>query len=242
MGGAALPGPRARPVSPGSHGRHMTDRTFTAADGRQYLVEHDLLGHLEPEELEALLACARVERFGEGGVVFREGDPGDKLFAVLAGRIMIGRRLERGKVDVLNVLGQGRIFGEIALLDGGARAADAVAITEAHLLVIERGGFIAFLTDQRDVAPRLIAALCQRVRRVSEPEWYEAARFARLPVRLARKLLLLAEVYGEATPDGLRIDLGLSQQELGDMTGASRESINVQLRAWAAPFRAARAA
>ena len=69
----------------------MTDRTFTAADGRQYLVEHDLLGHLEPEELEALLACARVERFGEGGVLFREGDPGDKLFAVLAGRIMIGR-------------------------------------------------------------------------------------------------------------------------------------------------------
>ncbi len=210
----------------------MTDRTFTAADGRRYLVEHDLLGHLEPEELEALLACARVERFGEGGVLFREGDPGDKLFAVLAGRIMIGRRLERGKVDVLNVLGQGRIFGEIALLDGGARAADAVAITEAHLLVIERGGFIAFLKSHRDAAPRLITALCQRVRRISKPEWYEAARIRSLAVRLARKLLLLASVYGEPGQGGVRIDLKLSQEDLGRMTGVSRESINKQLRNW----------
>ena len=210
----------------------MTDRTFTAADGRRYLVEHDLLGHLEPEELEALLACARVERFGEGGVLFREGDPGDKLFAVLAGRIMIGRRLERGKVDVLNVLGQGRIFGEIALLDGGARAADAVAITEAHLLVIEHSDFIAFLKSHRDVAPRLIAALCQQVRRVSEPEWYEAARIRSLAVRLARKLLLLASVYGEPGQGGVRIDLKLSQEDLGRMTGVSRESINKQLRNW----------
>ncbi len=210
----------------------MTDRTFTAADGRQYLVEHDLLGHLEPEELEALLACARVERFGEGGVLFREGDPGDKLFAVLAGRIMIGRRLERGKVDVFNVLGQGRIFGEIALLDGGARAADAVAITEAHLLVIEHSDFIAFLKSHRDVAPRLITALCQRVRRFSKPEWYEAARIRSLAVRLARKLLLLASVYGEPGQGGVRIDLKLSQEDLGRMTGVSRESINKQLRNW----------
>ena len=67
---------------------------------------------------------------------------------------------------------------------------------------------------------------------MSEPEWYAATRFARLPVRLARKLLLLAEVYGEATPEGLRIDPGLSQQDLGDMTGTSRESINKQMRSW----------
>ena len=83
----------------------------------------------------------------------------------------------------------------------------------------------------------LASSRCHRTRgvhsaQVSDPEWYAATRFARLPVRLARKLLLLAEAYGEAAPEGLRIDLGLSQQDPGDMTSASRESISMQMRSW----------
>ena len=210
----------------------MSDRAFTVADARQYLLKHDLLGHLDPEELAALLASARVERFTAGEAVFRQGEADNRLFVVLDGRVMISTKQKPDKVNVLNVLGVGRIFGEIALLDGGARVADAASLVESHLLVIERDDFILFLRQHGDVALRLIAALCERVRRVSEPEWYAATRFARLPVRLARKLLLLAEVYGEAAPEGLRIDLGLSQQDLGDMTGASRESINMQMRSW----------
>ena len=210
----------------------MSDRAFTAADARQYFLKHDLLGHLDPEELAALLASASVERFAAGEVVFRQGEADNRLFVVLDGRVMISTKQEPDKVNVLNVLGAGRIFGEIALLDGGARVADAASLVESHLLVIERGDFILFLRQHGDVALRLIVTLCDRVRRVSEPEWYAATRFARLPVRLARKLLLLAEVYGKATPEGLRIDLGLSQQNLGDMTGASRESINMQMRSW----------
>ncbi len=110
--------------------------------------------------------------------------------------------------------------------------ADAVSLVESPLLVIERDDFILFLRQHGDVALRLIAALCERVRRVSEPEWYAAARPAKLPMRLARKLLLLADVYGKPSAHGVRIDLGLSQQDLGAMTGASRESINMQMRSW----------
>lgn len=231
MGGTAVVAVRP-PGSPGSHGRHMTDRGFEIAEGRKLLSGHQLFGRLAPGELERLRALARVEDFGAGAVLFRKGEPGERRFAVLSGKVTIGNRLARGRVDVLDVLGAGRVFGEIALLDGGARAADAVALTQARLLVVERGDFIAFLQDRRDAAPRLIAALCRRLCRVNEPERYQAARFAKLPVRLARKLLLLAEIYGEATPEDPRIDLGLSQPALGDMTGASRESINAQLRAW----------
>ncbi len=210
----------------------MSDRSFTVADARQYLLKHDLLGHLDPEELAALLASAHVERLTAGEVVFRQGETDNRLFVVLDGRVMISTKQEPDKVNVLNVLGAGRIFGEIALLAGGARVADAASLVESHLLVIERDDFILFLRQHGDVALRLIAALCEPVRRVSEPEWYEATRLAKLPVRLARKLLLLADVYGKPSTHGVRIDLGLSQQDLGEMTSASRESINMQMRSW----------
>ena len=133
---------------------------------------------------------------------------------------------------MLSVLGTGRFFGELALLDGGARVADAASLTDSHLLVIEHDDFIVFLRQHCDAALWLIAALGERLRGVSQRELYEAVRPARLPVRLARKLLLFAEVYGKPRAHGVGIEHGLSQQDLGDMTGVSRESINMQLRTW----------
>jgi len=211
---------------------NMTVRKFTVANGRRVLSEHELLGRLKAKELKKLLASARVQRFGAGEILFRRGDRGDKLFVVLSGRIMIGTRLGPGKVNVLDVLGEGRIFGEVALLDGAERAADAVALVESRLMVIERGDFTSFLDDHGEAAQRLMAALCERVRSISEPESYQAVRVAKLPVRLAKKLLLLAEVYGESTRHGVRIDLNLLQGDLGKMTAFSREAINRQMRSW----------
>ncbi len=204
---------------------------YSVAHGREFLARHDLLGHLRPEELDRLLASARVERVETGEVLVRKGDPGDKLFVVLAGRIGIGMVSEEGKEAVLNVLGPGAVVGEIALLDGRKRTADAAARAESHLLVIERRDFIPFLESHPEVAARLIAVLCERVRWVSQS--YEDALFMELPARLARKLLILAETYGEPVDDaGIRIGFRLSQEELGKMTGVSRESVNRLMRSW----------
>ncbi len=209
------------------------DLRFSVSDGRDFLAQHDLLGHLMPEELDDLLAPARVERFDEGRVLFRKGDPGDKLYVVLAGRISIGTTSEDGKEVVFNVLGRGEVFGEIALLDGKARTADATAMAECHLLVLERKDFMPFLESHPEVAARLIAVLCERVRWVSQS--YEDALFMDLPARLAKRLLILAESYGEpAGATATRIEFPLSQQELAKMAGVSRESVNKLLRAWQA--------
>ncbi len=209
----------------------MPDLRFSVSDGREFLARHDLLGHLTAEELDRLLAPARVERLDEGRVLFRKGDPGDRLYVVLAGRISIGTTSEDGKEVVFNVLGRGEVFGEIALLDGKARTADATAMAESHLLVLERKDFMPFLESNPGVAARLIAVLCERVRWVSES--YEDALFLDLPARLAKRLLLLAESYGEPV-DGaaIRIEFPLSQQELAKMAGVSREAVNKLLRAW----------
>lgn len=204
---------------------------YTVADGREFLARHDLLGHLKPDELDRLLADARVSRFQAGEMLFQKGDPGDRLYVVLAGRITIGATAEDGKEAVFNVLGPGAVFGEIALLDGRERTADATAGAESHLLVIERARFLPFLERNPEVAARFIAVLCERVRWVSQS--FEDALFMELPARLARKLLVLAEAYGEpAGANATRIGFRISQHDLGKMTGVSRESINKLLRGW----------
>ncbi len=209
----------------------MPDLRFSVSDGRDFLAQHDLLGHLTPEELDLLLGSARVERLDAGRVLFRKGDPGDRLYVVLAGRIAIGTTSEDGKEVVFNVLGRGEVFGEIALLDGKARTADATAMAESHLLVLERKDFMPFLERHPEVAARLIAVLCERVRWVSES--YEDALFMDLPARLAKRLLILAESYGEPVEGaGTRIEFPLSQQELAKIAGVSREAVNKLLRAW----------
>lgn len=210
----------------------MTDRRFKPADGRRYLARHDLLGHLRPEEQDDLLATARVRRFAAGEVLFRAGEPGRRLYVVLAGRIVISTLLENGHVNVLDILAAGEIFGAIGALDGRPRAADATALAESHAAVIERNDLLAFLGNSRPVAAGLIAGLCARVRRASEPESDRIARIEPFAHRLANKLLLLAEVHGEPAGDGMRIATRLSQEDLAEMTGASRESVNKQLRRW----------
>ncbi len=211
--------------------RTMPDLRFSVSDGRDFLAQHDLLGHLTPEELDRLLAPARVERLDKGRVLFRKGDPGDRLYVVLAGRISIGTTAGDGKEVVLNVLGRGEVFGEIALLDGKPRTADATAMAESHLLVLDRSDFMPFLESHPEVAARLIAVLCERVRWISES--YEDALFMDLPARLAKRLLLLAEAYGEPVGEtATRIEFPLSQQELAKLAGVSRQAVNKLLRSW----------
>ena len=209
----------------------MKDRGYNAADARMLLSKHELLGRLTGEEQRHLLAPARVERFAPGETLFRRGDPGDRLFVILVGRIMLGTALGPDKLDVANILCAGRVFGEVAFLDGAERLADATALVECQVLVIERRDFVPFLHKHKDAGLHLIAGLCACVRQVSEPESYEVARFSTLPVRLARKLLLLADIYGRPVDAGLRIEMKLSQQDLGRMTETSRESINKVTRA-----------
>ncbi len=192
------------------------------------LSKTQLLGQLAPSELGELLAHARIEHYEARVPIFSKGDPGDCLYAILDGRVGITTISDRGKEIVLNILAAGDVFGEIALLDGKPRTASAVAIEAVRLLRINRADFLAFLESHSKVSIQLILVLCQRLRWVSDI--VEATAFLDVPRRLALKLLLLADTCGQPVPGGTRIDLKLSQEELGHMVGATRESINKSLR------------
>jgi CRP-like cAMP-binding protein len=163
-------------------------------------------------------------------MIFQRGDNGSSLMAVLRGRVRISSISGDGKEVTLNVINPGEIFGEIALLDGEPRSADATAIEDTTLLVVERRNFLPFCRQNEDLFPRLLAVLCRRLRRTSMA--LEEIALFDLPVRLARVLLKLAEDYGRPNSAGTRIDLKLSQRDLSNLVASSRESVNKQLRTW----------
>jgi CRP-like cAMP-binding protein len=162
--------------------------------------------------------------------VFAKDAPGDSMMAVLAGRVRIGAVSADGREVTLNVIGPGEIFGEIALLDGKPRSADAVAIEDTLLLVVERRHFMPFLLRDPSLVERLLYVLCDRLRRTSLA--LEEIALLDLGVRLARVLLKLAADYGRAVDGGIRIDIKLSQRDLANLVASTRESVNKQLQHW----------
>lgn len=196
------------------------DRT---AAMRQILERHGLLGRLTPGEIAQLLAHARVETYRARQEIFHKGSPGLGLLAVLKGKVRISSVGPDGNQVVLNIIDEGEVFGEIALLDGKDRTADAVAMGECDLLAIDRRDFVPFVRANPEVALRLLSVMCERLRRTTEQ--VEDMIFLDAPQRLAKKLLQLADARAKQA-------VTISQRELGNMIGLSRESINKQLNAW----------
>jgi CRP/FNR family transcriptional regulator, cyclic AMP receptor protein len=199
-------------------------------DKRALLANHPLFGQLAPEELERLVAYMRLVRQPARTILFRKGDPGTHMVVVVRGRLKVCTHSEDGKELVLNLINAGEVVGEIALLDGSDRTADAVTLTDSDLLILERRDLIPFLQRHPDACMRLFAVLCARLRKTSE--LLEEALFLEGSSRLAKRLVHLAEIFGKPVPGGVRIDIPLSQQQLGNMVGMSRESMNKQLGQW----------
>jgi len=182
------------------------------------------------EELDEVLKLATERVWPRGRMIFQKGDAGSSMMAVLRGRVRISAVSADGREVTLNTINPGEIFGEIALLDGKPRSADATAVEETTLLVLERKHFLPFLRQNEDLYLRLLAVLCDRLRRTSLA--LEGVALFDLPARLARLLLSLAEDHGRGAANGIRIDMKLSQRDLSTLVASSRESVNKQLRIW----------
>ena len=200
------------------------------ADARAILAGHRLFASLTPAERDRLVGKLRRRRCSPNEVIFRKGDAGSSMMAVTRGQVKISTYSGDGRGVVLNIIDTGEIFGEIALLDGKERTADAHALGETDLLVLERRDFLPLLERHPALARRLLEILCHRLRRTSEQ--VEDQLFLVRPVRLAKTLLRLADEFGTETEDGIAIGVKLSQGELGNLTGLTRESINKQLSEW----------
>ena len=192
------------------------------------LRKHPYFADLEPDAFDQLCRYAKHVTLKRGTTLFSKGDPGTNLIAVISGTIKISISSPDGRNAILNLIEAGEIFGEIALLDGQPRSTDAIANTNCELFIIDRREFIPFVRSQPTVAMKLIELLCARLRRTSDQ--VEQVILQNLPGRLASALLRLSEKH-KASPQGRTI--AITQQEISEMVGMTRESINKQLRAWA---------
>jgi len=203
-------------------------RALTAGEKQKLFEGHAFFGVLAPDDVDALLVHARSVGYPAGGIIFARGSPGRSMMAVLSGSVRISTTSPQGREVVLAILQAGEIFGEMALLDGGDRAADAIAMSDCELLVVDQRDFIPFLKNRSDVCIALLRLLSRRLRRTDE--LVEAAMFERLESRLAKALVQLADGSGDAAPSGVQLEV--SQHHLSLMVGASREKVNRQLGAW----------
>ena len=202
----------------------------THQEKRQIFENHFLFGKLSASEIDFLISYARLERYLAGREIFAKGSPGQSLVAVLRGSIKISSLSSEGKEAIFNIINAGEIFGEIAVLDGEERSADATAMTDCELLVLNRRDFLRLLENRADLCMVLLRILCQRLRQTSEQ--VEDVMFRHLELRLAKALLHLAESVGLHGPQSTSVELHLSQRELGNMAGGSRESVNKILQNW----------
>jgi len=196
---------------------------------RQLLRRSPLFARLGNPEADAILAHATIVRYPEGDPIFAKGEPGNSMMAVLSGRVSITAPSPDGRQVVLSVLREGEVFGEIALLDGKERTADATAATDCELLVVTRRDFLSVLRRQPELGLQLLMVFCERIRRTDEQ--VEDLAFLDLETRIAKTLLRLAEEQNGGHV-GAAAGVRISQRALGEIVGGSRESVNKHLQYW----------
>lgn len=195
---------------------------------RNILAGHPVLGALPTEDLDRLAQRVITRTYRPGQSVFMKGDPGTTLMAVLRGRVRISCIAADGREIVLAVLDPGEVFGEIAMIDGGERTADAVALEDAELLILHRRDFLPVLEANPRLALRLLEILAGRLRRTDQQI---EDNYLPLRPRLAKRLLFLADHYGKPVENGtgVQIAIRLPQTLLASMVGTTREAVNKQL-------------
>jgi CRP/FNR family cyclic AMP-dependent transcriptional regulator len=217
----------------------MIDSAETPAghpSAEDLLASTSLFAVLSKEDLRELARTTRTRVYERGDVIFRKGDPGYALFAIINGGVKISVSSSEGDEIILAILTDGQFFGEMALFDDLPRSADAEAIQRTEVLTVQREDLIGLLERRPRLAiTQLLKVLGQRLRATNE--LLEDAAFLDIPARLAKRLLDLAEQHGQKTPQGIRINLRLTQQDLAGMIGARRENVNralayYQSRGW----------
>jgi CRP/FNR family cyclic AMP-dependent transcriptional regulator len=195
-----------------------------ALDKAELLSKHPLFRELGRQVRDRIAVYGTTRHVARGGTIFMKGDAGTCLFAVYEGTVGVVVPSIEGKNAVINLISAGEVFGEIALLDGRPRTADALAHTDCTLMVIDRRDFLRLLHEEPNITLKLLEILCARVRRTTEQ--VEELMFLDLEGRLAKTLLRLKSASAPYR-------VSITQRQLSEIAGVSREETNKQLQVWA---------
>jgi len=214
----------------GGDGR-LQQEEFTDEDA-SILAGSPLLRELSDQDAETFRPHTHVVVLPRGERLFDEGDLGDCLYLVISGKVKLTRTAPDGRESLVSVHGPGDMFGELAMFDPTYRTSTAIAITDARLAQIAHDDLRKVLATRPPVALLLLKALAQRLRRVTEAN--TNLIFTDVPGRVAKALLELADKFGTPTDEGIQVNHDLTQEELAQLVGASRETVNKALADFAA--------
>jgi CRP-like cAMP-binding protein len=191
------------------------------------LMQAPLFLALDPEGAAALRASLTERAVAKGEIIFQEGEPGDRMYVILEGKVKLGQSSNDGRESLLAILGPGEMFGELSLFDPGQRTSTATALTDAVILALSNEQLRPWLAGRPEVAAALLQALARRLRRTNEA--MADLVFSDVPGRVAKALMDLGEKFGEVTSEGLMVTHDMTQEELAQLVGASRETVNKAL-------------
>jgi len=180
-----------------------------------------------PEDVGALGNQFEVIEAPRGTTLFQEGEPGDSLYIVLEGKVKLGRRSSDGRENLVAVMGPADQFGELSLFDPGPRTATAVVVTDARLARLPKQALQTWVQERPQIAIQLLHVIARRLRRTNT--MLADLIFVDVPGRVAKQLLLLAQKFGSVDSGQLRVTHDLTQEELAQLVGASRETVNKAL-------------
>ena len=187
-----------------------------------------LFRSLRAEDSQHIAALLQKQTLRKGDVLFRNGEEGHSLYMITAGKIKIVRQSRDGDEMILAVLSTGDFCGEMALLDGLPRSADAIAVEETHLYGLNRKDFLSYVMNNETAVRAILSALSKRLRKADD--FLEDIFFLNIAARLAKKLIELAGSNGFREGEDGPIKLSFTQKDLAGMIGATRESVNKELR------------
>ena len=175
----------------------------------------------------SLRASMDSVKIAKGSILFKEGDDGEHLYVIIDGKLKLGTSSGDGRENLLSILGPGEMFGELSLFDPGPRTSTATAVTDAKLLSLSHEKVIPWLKQNPEVSLQLLTRLSQRLRRTNEA--VGDLVFSDVPGRVAKALIDLGDRFGKTSPEGLLVNHDLTQEELAQLVGASRETVNKAL-------------
>jgi CRP/FNR family cyclic AMP-dependent transcriptional regulator len=182
---------------------------------------------LDDASAASLRASMSGVKLSRGQILFKEGDAGDRLFVVVDGKLKLGTTSNDGRDNLLSILGPGDMFGELSLFDPGPRTATATAVVDSKLLALANDQVIGWVKEHPQVSLQLLGRLAQRLRKANDV--LSDLVFADVPGRVAKAIVELGERFGTRKDDGLHVNHELTQEELAQLVGASRETVNKAL-------------
>ncbi|MBP3082612.1 cAMP-activated global transcriptional regulator CRP [Mycolicibacterium fortuitum] len=182
---------------------------------------------VSPDAVAALVRQLEPATFRRTEVVFSEGEPGDTLYIITAGKVKIGRKSVDGRDSLITLMGPSDMFGELAIFDPGPRTSTVTALTEVKAVMMSRSVLRSWIADRPEIAEQLLRVLARRLRRTNDN--LSDLIFTDVPGRVAKQLLYLAQRFGSRDGTALRVDHELTQEEIAQLVGSSRETVNKAL-------------